>query len=107
MRPTRLLLAVPLAALALTATACTGGMTSHSSRCAEGLCTVSLTGAGAEADVLDGTMIVSLDGAADGTARFAIDDEQATCVQGDVLEVADYNVTCTEVGDDKLTLEIR
>ncbi len=102
--------AARLAALAaltgLTLAAC-GGATSYSSRCGDGLCTVSLTGAGAEAEVLDDTITVELEGAADGTARFAIDGQPATCAEGDALEVAGYAVVCTEVGDDRLTVEIR
>lgn len=106
MKPTRLVLALPVLALA-TASLAACNATSYSSRCSDGVCTVSLTGAGAEAEVLDDTLTVTLDGAADGSADFAIDGESATCAQGDELEVAGYAVVCTEVGDDKLTVEIR
>lgn len=107
MRSPRLLLALPTVALAAVSMAACAGATSYSSRCSDGVCTVSLTGAGAEADILDDTLTVSLAGSADGTADFAIDGDSATCSQGDELELAGYAVTCTEVGDDKLTVEIR
>lgn len=99
----RLLLAVPvLAVAAASLTACTS--TSYS--CSSGQCTVTLNGAGAETELLDDTLVVGLVGAADGQADFVVDGTAASCEQGDDQEVAGYHVVCSEVGDDKLVLEI-
>ncbi len=100
------LLALPLALLiAGAAGACNA--TTYTSSCADGVCTVTLSGAGADGDVNGGQILVELDGASDGEATFAVDGEEATCAQGDQVAVAGYDVTCTEVGDDRLTIEIR
>lgn len=99
----RMLLAVP--ALALAAVSLTG-CTSYTSNCSNGMCTVSLSGAGAKAELLDDTLTVSLVSASDGQAEFAVDGSSATCAQGDEQQVGSYTVVCTEVGDDKLTVEI-
>lgn len=99
----RFLLAVPALALA---TAALTGCTSTSYSCSNNQCTVTLSGAGAETELLDDTLTVSLVGASDGQAEFAIDGTSATCAQGDEQEVAGYQVVCTEVGDDKVVLEL-
>lgn len=100
---TRLLLAVPVAALALTSMA---ACTSTSYTCSGSSCTLTLSGAGAETEILDDTVSVRLAGASGGTAEFSVSGESATCAEGDSLTVADFAVTCTAVGDDSLTLEI-
>lgn len=87
-------------------TAC-GGATSYTSNCSDGLCTVSLTGAGAEAELLDGDVVVELDGADGTTADLRVNDESGSCTAGEELALGGLSVTCTEVGDDRVTVELR
>lgn len=104
MTRTRLLLtALPVAALAGAAlTACT----TTSSTCSDGTCTVNLSGAGAETEILDDTITVELVGASNGVAEYAVDGQTSTCAEGDEQQVGEFTVVCTEVGDNKVTLEI-
>lgn len=103
MKNTRIVLVVP--ALAVAAAASLGACTTSSYTCSDGSCTVNLSGAGSDTEI-DDDVEVTLVGASDGTAEFTIDGTSATCVQGDSQTVGSYTVVCTEVGDDKLTLEI-
>ena len=99
----RLFLALPALALAaVSLTACT----TTTSSCANGVCSVTLSGAGAETEINNDTVTVTLVGVTDGSAEFAVDGTSATCAQGDEQQVGQYNVVCTEVGEDKVTLEI-
>lgn len=99
----RVLLAVP--ALALAAASLTGCTTSSYS-CSNGACTVTLSGAGAETEINNDTVTVTLVGASNGVAEYEIDGAGSTCAEGDAQQVGGYDVVCTEVGDDKVTLEI-
>lgn len=100
------LLAVPALALAAVSLTACSGATSYSSQCANNVCTVSLSGAGAEAEILNDSITVELISSAEGTAEFAVDGTSATCAEGDEQEVAGYHVVCTAVPEDKLTVEI-
>lgn len=93
--------------VAATLSACAGGATSYSSSCSDGLCTVSLTGAGAEAELLEGDVVVVLDGADGTSADLSVNDESGRCTAGEELALGGLAVTCTEVGDDRLTVELR
>ena len=99
----RALLAIP--ALVLAAVSVTACSTSSSS-CARGTCTVTLSGAGAETEIMDDTVTVTLVGASNGVAMYEVDGRSSSCAEGDDQRVAGFEVVCTEVGDNKLTLEI-
>lgn len=101
-----------LTAVAATAFVLVGlsGCTSTSYSCSNGSCTVTLKGAGASTD-LDhfggaGETTIALDGVNEGTATFSIDNEEGACTAGESLSVADLQVTCTEVAEDELTMEV-
>jgi membrane protein implicated in regulation of membrane protease activity len=99
----RALLAIP--ALVLAAVSVTACSTSSSS-CARGTCTVTLSGAGAETEIMDDTVTVTLVGASNGVAMYEVDGRSSSCAEGDDQRVAGFEVVCTDVGDNKLTLEI-
>lgn len=105
MTKARALLAI--AATALTAASLTAcNATSSSSSCARGTCTVTLSGKGAETEIIDDTVTVTLVGASNGVAMYEVAGRSSTCAEGDEQQVAGFDVVCTEVGDNKLTLEI-
>jgi predicted secreted protein len=105
MKP-RLLLVIPVLALATVSLTACGSATSYSSRCDNNVCTVSLSGAGATAEIANDTITVELISSSGGSAEFAVDGAAATCAQGEEQEVAGYHVLCTEVSENKLTVEI-
>lgn len=82
------------------------GCTTTSYSCSNSGCTVNLSGAGAETEINNDTITVTLIGASDGVAEYSIDGATSTCAQGDAQQVGGFDVVCTEVGDDKLTLQI-
>jgi len=101
----RALLAIPALVLAaVSVTACS--TSSSSSSCARGTCTVTLSGAGAETEIMDDTVTVTLVGASNGVAMYEVDGRSSSCAEGDDQRVAGFEVVCTDVGDNKLTLEI-
>lgn len=101
LRPALLLLTLAGATGALAA--CTSS-TSYS--CSNDDCTVTLTGAGSDAEVGSSETEVALVGSDGTTAEFSVDGEAASCAQGDAVDVAGFAVTCTEVGEDRLVVEM-
>lgn len=103
MRSARVLAVLPAVLLvAASLTACT----SSTSSCARGTCTVTLSGAGAETEIIDDTVTVKLVAASNGVAQYEVAGRSSTCAEGDEQQVAGFDVVCTEVGNNTLTLEI-
>ena len=73
--------------------------------CSAGTCSLTLTGAGAEAAVL-GTSVV-LGRTADGQASFRLSGMDASCGAGESTSVGSFTVECTTVTDTALTLTLR
>lgn len=112
----RITVRTALTAVAATTFALVGltACTSTSYSCSNGSCSVTLSGAGASTD-LDantfggggsGDITVALDGVDGGTATFSIGGSEGSCASGESLSVDNLQVTCTEVGEDELTMEI-
>lgn len=79
---------------------------SSSYRCVNSDCTVTLSGAGASADVGSQNYTVALQGADGERATFSVDGTSASCTEGESLQVGSYSATCTEVGENRLVVEI-
>lgn len=75
--------------------------------CSGNQCTVNLGGSGASTEVGASNTEVALVGADGTTAEFRIDGTAAQCTEGESVEVAGVSVTCTEVGEDSLSVELR
>lgn len=85
---------------------CAGGdVDVAASACVEGECTVTIDGIGSEAEVLDPDIDIELVGIASGTATVEIEDVTVECAEGDVVEAGSRSITCSEIGDDNITLE--
>ncbi|WP_138757195.1 hypothetical protein [Modestobacter altitudinis] len=65
-------------------------------------CTVTLTGDGAEADVL-GTSVV-LGGVENGRATFRIGDQEVSCGQGESVSAGPLTLACSSVTDDAVAM---
>ena len=70
--------------------------------CTGNSCSVTLSGDGAEADIL-GTTIV-LGGVENGQATFRVGNQDLTCGQGDTTEAGPLTLECTTVQEDTVTL---
>ena len=70
--------------------------------CSGTSCTVTLSGDGAEAEIL-GTTVV-LGGVQDGQATFRIGDQETTCGQGDRASAGPLTLECTSVTGDTVTM---
>ncbi|HLS13890.1 MAG TPA: hypothetical protein VK095_05195 [Beutenbergiaceae bacterium] len=90
--------------IALGAAAMFTGCTTTQYNCLNQSCTVTLSGSGANTDPAGYT--VELEGADGQQATFAINGESATCTEGEAVQVGGYSATCTEVGDDRLVVDI-
>lgn len=101
MKPSRI---VTAGLIALGAGAMFTGCTTSQYTCQNNSCTVTLSGAGASTDPSGYT--VELQDADGQSANFAIAGQVATCSEGETLQVGGYSATCTEVGDDRLVVEI-
>jgi len=101
MRTTRI---VTAGLIALGAGALFTGCTTTQYNCQNGACTITLSGSGASTDP-DG-YTVELHGADGQSADFAINGQTATCTEGEAVELGGYSATCTEVGDDRLVVDI-
>lgn len=75
--------------------------------CNNNECTVNLSGSGASTEVGTANTEVALIGADGTTASFTIDGAAAECTEGETLNVSGISVTCTEVGDDSLSVDLR
>lgn len=83
------------------------GCQTTSYTCANNECTVNLSGSGASTEVGTANTEVALTGADGTTAHFTIDGVAGECTEGETLDVGGVSVTCTEVGDDSLTVGLR
>ncbi len=79
-----------------------GSETSSAVDCSGRECSVTLTGDGAEADVL-GTSIV-LGTVQDGRATFRIGDRDVSCGQGESVSAGPLTLACSTITDDEVTL---
>ena len=92
-----LLLGTPLVACA--------GTTFSSTQCAEEICVVTFSGENVETDIgEEGTEIRFIESDAE-SAQFEVNGEPSTCTEGETIASGGYDVTCTEVATDALTLE--
>ncbi len=79
-----------------------GGGTEADVDCTGNSCSVTLSGDGAEADIL-GTTIV-LGGVENGQATFRVGNQDLTCGEGDTTEAGPLTLECTTVQEDTVTL---
>jgi hypothetical protein len=70
--------------------------------CSGTTCSVTLTGDGAEADIL-GTSVI-LGGVEDGRATFRIGDEEVTCGEGDEVSAGPLTLECSSVEEGRVTM---
>lgn len=75
--------------------------------CSNNECTVNLSGSGASTEVGSANTEVALVGADGTTASFTINGAAAECTVGEELQVGGISVTCTQIGDDSLTVDLR
>ena len=81
-------------------TACSFG--SDNVSCTTNSCTVTLSGNGAEADIL-GTKL-AFGGVKDGRATLSVGEASVSCAQGENVAAGPLNLQCTEVTDDSVEL---
>lgn len=80
----------------------TGGGTDAGVDCSGSSCSVTLSGDGAQAEVL-GTPIV-LGAVEDGRASIRIGDKELACSQGESVSAGPVTVACTTVTEDSVTM---
>lgn len=80
----------------------TDGGTESDVDCSGTSCSVTLSGDGAEAEIL-GTRVV-LGGVDNGQATFRIGDEEVTCGEGDSTSAGPITLECSSVTDDQVTM---
>jgi hypothetical protein len=85
-----------------TATAGQGGDTDTDVDCSGNSCSVTLSGEGAEADIL-GTQVV-LGGVENGRATFRVGDRDLSCGQGESVSAGPLTLACSTVTEDTVTL---
>jgi hypothetical protein len=76
--------------------------TSDNVSCSGTTCSVTLTGDGASADVLNTTL--ALAGVENGRATLRVGDTEVSCGQGESVSAGPLALECTEVTDDGVTL---
>lgn len=92
-------LAAPLLAGALALVGLTGcSFTSENVSCSGTQCTASLSGAGAEADILGNSLVFA--GTQDGRATLSVGDAEVSCAAGESVSAGPLSLTCTDVTDD-------
>jgi hypothetical protein len=97
-RRTAGLLAGGLALAALTG--CT--FTSNNVSCSGSSCSVTLSGEGAEAEILGTTL--SFDGVQDGRASLSVAGAGVSCAEGESVTAGSLELECTTVTDDSVEL---
>jgi len=75
---------------------------SNSVSCSGGTCSVTLSGDGADADLL-GTSI-AFGGVQDGRATLRVGDAEVSCAQGESVSAGPLSLECTKVTDDSVEL---
>ena len=100
-RSRRLAAAVLAGGLALVPLAgCT--FTSNNVSCSASSCSVTLSGEGAEAEILGTTL--SFGGTQDGRASLSVGGASVSCGQGESVTAGPLQLTCTSVTDDSVEL---
>ncbi|MBY3554059.1 hypothetical protein [Modestobacter lapidis] len=93
-------LATAAALLVLPLAACS--FSSDNVSCANNECTVTLTGSGAEAEIL-GTSL-AFGGVQDGRATLSVGNASVSCAEGESVSAGPLSLTCTTVTDDSVAL---
>lgn len=88
------------ALLVLPLTACS--LSSNNVSCQNNQCTVTLSGEGAEAEIL-GTSL-AFGGVQDGRASLSVGNASVSCTQGESVEAGPLSLTCTSVTEDSVEL---
>lgn len=92
-----------LAAAGLAVTALAGcSVSSDAVRCSLDSCSITLSGAGAEVDVLGTTL--SFGGVQDGRASFSVAGTSVSCAQGESVAAEPLRLECTSVTEDSVEL---
>lgn len=86
--------------LSLAGTACS--FTSNNVRCSTSSCTVTLSGNGAEADILGTTL--GLAGVQDGRASLSVGGASVSCAQGESVAAGPLTIACTKVTGNSVEL---
>ena len=76
--------------------------TSHNVSCSASSCSVTLTGDGAEADILGTTL--SFGGTQDGRASLSVGGASVSCGEGESVTAGPLQLTCSAVTDDSVEL---
>jgi hypothetical protein len=76
--------------------------TSHNVSCSGSSCSVTLTGDGAEADILGTTL--SFGGIQDGRASLSVGGASVSCAEGESVTAGPLQLTCSTVTDDSVEL---
>jgi hypothetical protein len=97
-RRTAGLLAGALALAALTGCS----FSSQNVSCASSSCTVTLSGDGAEAEILGTTL--SFDGVKDGRASLSVGSNSVSCTEGESVSAGSLKLECSSVTDDSVKL---
>jgi spore coat protein U-like protein len=102
MPSTRSRIAAPLlaAALLLPLSACS--FSANGVSCSTSSCTVTLSGDGAEADILGTTL--SFGGVQDGRASLKVGDASVTCGEGETVTAGPLQLECSSVTGDSVEL---
>jgi hypothetical protein len=77
-------------------------LTSNNVSCSTSSCTATLSGDGAEAEILGTT--VTFAGVQDGRATLGVGDASVSCAEGESVGAGPLSVTCTKVGDDSVEI---
>jgi hypothetical protein len=76
--------------------------TSHNVSCSGTSCTATLSGEGAEAEILGTTL--SFDGVQDGRASLSVGGASVSCGEGESVTAGPLQLTCSSVTDDSVEL---
>jgi len=94
--------AAPLVAAALLLPLSACSFTANGVTCSSGSCTVTLTGEGAEADILGTTL--TFGGVQDGRASLSVAGASVSCGEGEAVAAGPLELECTSVQDDSVEL---
>lgn len=102
-RPVRIASGLLAAGLLLALlTACSFSFGSENVSCSTSSCTVTLSGEGAEAEILGTTL--SFDGVQDGRAALSVGGASVSCGEGENVAVGPLQVQCSSITDDGVEL---
>ncbi|MGY2083656.1 hypothetical protein [Blastococcus sp. SYSU DS0539] len=76
--------------------------TSENVSCSSGTCTVTLSGDGAQAEILGTTL--SFDGVQDGRASLTVGGNSVSCGEGEGVAAGPLEISCTSVAADSVEL---